>query len=53
MEPFDIKYLLAGLDYVRSLAVILLLLRTGMRISELLNAKQADVHFSRQKDYDL
>ena len=44
MEPFDVKCLLAVLDDVRNTAMILVLLRTGMRIGELLNTKVSDVH---------
>jgi hypothetical protein len=36
MEPYDVKCLMAVLDGVRNRAMILALLRTGMRIGELL-----------------
>jgi integrase/recombinase XerD len=49
MDPEDVKCLLAVLDDVRNRAMILLLLRTGMRIGELLNTKMIDVHLTDKK----
>ena len=49
MDPEDVKCLLAVLDDVRNRAMILLLLRTGMRIGELLNTKLVDVHLADKK----
>lgn len=49
MEPFDVKCLLAVLDDVRNTAMILVLLRTGMRIGELLNTNVSDVHLADKK----
>ncbi|MCK4988341.1 MAG: tyrosine-type recombinase/integrase [Desulfobacterales bacterium] len=49
MDPDDVKCLLAVLDGVRNRAMILLLLRTGMRIGELLNTKVIDVHLTDKK----
>ena len=49
MQPYDVKCLLAVLDDVRNRAMILLLLRTGMRIGELLNTKVSDVHLADKK----
>jgi site-specific recombinase XerD len=49
MEPDDVKCLLAVLDDVRNRAMILLLLRSGMRIGELLNTKVIDVHLTDKK----
>ena len=49
MEPYDVSCLLAVLDDVRNRAMILLLLRTGMRIGELLNTKVIDVHLADKK----
>ena len=49
MDPQDVKCLLAVLDGVRNRAMILLLLRTGMRIGELLNTKLVDVHLADKK----
>ena len=49
MDAEDVKCLLAVLDDVRNRAMILLLLRTGMRIGELLNTKVIDVHLTDNK----
>jgi integrase/recombinase XerD len=49
MDPDDVKCLLAVLDDVRNRAMILLLLRTGMRIGELLNTKIIDVYLADKK----
>jgi len=49
MDPEDVKCLLEVLANVRNRAMILLLLRTGMRIGELLNTKLGDVHFADKK----
>jgi site-specific recombinase XerD len=49
MAPYDVNCLLAVLDDVRNRAMILLLLRTGMRIGELLNTKVTDVHLADKK----
>ena len=49
MDPDDVKCLLAVLDEVRNRAMILLLLRSGMRIGELLNTKVIDVHLADKK----
>jgi integrase/recombinase XerD len=49
MDPDDVKCLLAVLDDVRNRAMILLLLRSGMRIGELLNTKLIDVHLTDKK----
>jgi site-specific recombinase XerD len=49
MEPYDVNCLLTVLDDVRNRAMILLLLRTGMRIGELLNTKLIDVHSADKK----
>lgn len=45
----DIEKLLAAIDNIRDKALILLLLRTGMRIGELLNVKISDIILSEQK----
>jgi integrase/recombinase XerD len=45
----DIKSLLAVITNIRDRAIILLLLRTGMRIGELLNVTLPDLHLSEQK----
>ncbi len=49
MDAEDVKCLLAVLDDIRNRAMILLLLRTGMRIGELLNTKVIDVHLADKK----
>jgi integrase/recombinase XerD len=49
MQPYDVKCLLSVLDDVRNRAMILLLLRTGMRIGELLNTRATDVHLADKK----
>jgi site-specific recombinase XerC len=43
MDPHDVFRLLNAVDDVRNRAMILVLLRTGMRIGELLNCKATDV----------
>ena len=49
MDPLDIKRLLAEIKHVRDRALILVLLRTGMRIGELLNTKTIDVNLGERK----
>jgi len=49
MEPYDVKCLLAVLDGVRNRAMILVLLRTGMRIGELLDTRLSDVQLEEKK----
>jgi len=49
MDPQDLSRLLCVIDNIRDRALILLLLRTGMRIGELLNAKVDDVDLRQQK----
>ncbi len=49
IDPQDLKQLLSVIDHVRNRALILLLLRTGMRIGELLNTKVNDVDLRQQK----
>ena len=49
MESEDVKCLLAVLEDVRNRAMILLLLRTGMRIGELLNTRVVDVYLADKK----
>jgi site-specific recombinase XerD len=43
MDTRDVSQLLAALDDVRDRAMIMILLRTGMRIGELLNCKVSDL----------
>jgi site-specific recombinase XerD len=49
MDLQDVKQLLAVIDHVRDRALILLLLRTGMRIGELLGTKVHDVDLNNQR----
>jgi len=49
IDPEDLTLLLSTLDNTRDRALILLLLRTGMRIGELLNCKVDDVDVRQQK----
>jgi integrase/recombinase XerD len=44
MDPDDVKQLLSVIDNPRDRAMILVLLRTGMRIGELLNTRMPDLH---------
>lgn len=47
--PEDIKKLLSALDHVRDRAMFLMLLRTGMRIGELLQTTVRDVNMKERK----
>jgi integrase/recombinase XerD len=49
MDPDDVKQLLSVIDNPRDLAMIMVLLRTGMRIGELLNTKMQDLHIKDRK----
>jgi len=49
MDPDDTQQLLSVIDQPRDLALVLVLLRTGMRIGELLNTRLADVHLNDRK----
>jgi integrase/recombinase XerD len=49
IDPEDLKQLLAVIDKVRDRALVLLLLRTGMRIGELLDTKVHDVDLNNQR----
>jgi integrase/recombinase XerD len=49
IDPDDVNRLLAILDEVRDRAMILVLLRTGMRIGELLNTQVRDLNLSERK----
>jgi len=49
IDPEDIKRLLTAIEKIRDRALILTLLRTGMRISELLNARMEDLNLSERK----
>jgi integrase/recombinase XerD len=49
MDPDDVRQLLAVLEDVRDRAMILVLLRTGMRIGELLNTILEDVNLKEKR----
>jgi integrase/recombinase XerD len=49
IDPQHLEQLLAAIDNCRDRALILLLLRTGMRIGELLNCKLEDIDLYEQK----
>lgn len=49
MDPDDTRRLLASLDDVRKRVMVLLLLRTGLRIGELLNVKMLDLHLAERR----
>ena len=49
MDPLDAKQLLAVIGHVRDRALILVLLRTGMRIGELLRTQAVDVNLGERK----
>ncbi|MGA2225953.1 MAG: tyrosine-type recombinase/integrase [Syntrophobacteraceae bacterium] len=49
IEPEDIKSLLAVIDHVRDRAMILMLLRTGMRIGELLDLRVSEIDLKERK----
>ncbi len=49
MDPIDVQRLLATVDDVRDRAMILVMLRTGLRIGEVLELKMTDVHLAERK----
>ena len=49
MDPVDVKRLLAAVHDVRDRALILVMLRTGLRIGEVLDLKVADVQMADRK----
>lgn len=49
MDPDDAKQLLSVLDSPKDRAMITVLLRTGMRIGELLNTRMQDIHLKDRK----
>ncbi len=49
MDSLDVKRLLAVIEDVRDRAIILVLLRTGMRIGELLRTRVSDVRLAERK----
>jgi integrase/recombinase XerD len=49
LDPLDVKRLLAVVQKVRDRAMILVLLRTGIRIGELLRLRVSDVYLAERK----
>jgi integrase/recombinase XerD len=49
MDPDDIQQLLSVIDHPKDLALVLVLLRTGLRIGELLNTRMSDIHLNDRK----
>jgi integrase/recombinase XerD len=49
IDPEDIQKLLPVIEKTRDRAIVFLLLRTGMRIGELLSLKMSDINFKDQK----
>jgi len=49
MDPEDVQQLLAAIETTRDRALILTLLRTGMRIGELLNTRVEDLNLTEQR----
>ena len=49
MDPDDVNQLLSIIENPRDRAMIMILLRTGMRIGELLNTKTQDLHLRDRK----
>ena len=49
MDPDELKRLLSVIDMIRDRAMILVLLRTGMRIGELLNTLVKDVNLTERR----
>jgi integrase/recombinase XerD len=49
MDPDDLRKLLSGIKDIRDRAMIMVLLRTGMRIGELLHTKVTAVHIKERR----
>lgn len=49
MDPDDVQKLLSVIDDTRDRAMILVLLRTGMRIGELLSTRMSDIHLKERR----
>jgi integrase/recombinase XerD len=49
MDPDDVKQLLSVIGNPRDRAMIMILLRTGMRIGELLTTKMQDLHINDRR----
>jgi integrase/recombinase XerD len=49
MDPADVRHLLSVIEHTRDRAMILVLLRTGMRIGEVLNTNVRDVNLAERR----
>jgi len=49
IDPADVKVLLSVLDHIRDRALFLILLRTGMRVGELLDLRVSDLNLPEKK----
>jgi site-specific recombinase XerD len=49
MDPQDVRQLLSVIQRPRDKAIVLVLLRTGMRIGELLNTTVSDIHLAERR----
>ena len=49
IDPMDVRALLSVLDHTRDRALFLILLRTGMRVGELLDLRAADLNLPEKK----
>jgi integrase/recombinase XerD len=49
MDPDDVSRLISVIDHVRDRAMVLVLLRTGMRVGELLNTLMEDVNLKERR----
>jgi integrase/recombinase XerD len=49
MDPDDLRAFLGVIDHTRDRAMVLVLLRTGMRIGELLGTKVRDIHLKERR----
>jgi integrase/recombinase XerD len=49
MDPDNLKKFLSVIEDIRDRAMIMVLLRTGMRIGELLNTKVTDIHIKERR----
>jgi site-specific recombinase XerD len=49
MDPEDVRELLSVVDHIRNRAMVLMLLRTGMRIGELLDLREADLDLRERR----
>ncbi len=49
MESDDLQKLLSVIDHTRDRAIILVLLRTGMRIGELLSTRMSEIHLKERR----